>query len=107
MQQPAFLQEVGLAEFDEKKATWVAWGPVWEKIYAAFAARVEQWGPNAGKAVLLKEPDSVPPLATLMVAYFSLYVRHEGELPFSVYCKYGVEVASLRGIHFNMPRRSW
>ena len=36
------FQEVGLAEFDEKKVTWVSWGKVWEKIYAAFAERVEQ-----------------------------------------------------------------
>ena len=92
------FQEVGLATFDEKEKTWVSWGKAWEKIYAAFAERVEQSGPNAGKAVLLKDPDSVPPLATLMVAYFSRYVRHGGELPFSVYCKYGVEVASRCGI---------
>ena len=92
------FQEVGLAEFDKKKATWVSWGAAWEKIYAAFAKRVEQSGSNAGGTVLLKEPDSVPPLATLMVAYFSRYVHHGGELPFSIYCKYGVQVASRRGI---------
>ena len=91
------FQEVGLAEFDEKKATWVSWGKVWEKIYAAFAERVEQ-SSGLGLTVLLKDPDSVPPLATLMVAYFSLYVRHARGLPVAVYCKYGVEVASRRGI---------
>ena len=91
------FQEIGLAEFDEKKATWVSWGKVWEKIYAAFAERVEQ-SSGLGLTVLLKDPDSVPPLATLMVAYFSLYVRHARGLPVAVYCKYGVEVASRRGI---------
>ena len=95
------FQEVGLAEFDEKKVTWVSWGKVWEKIYAAFAARAEQmegvgvWGFAIDQ---LTKPEGVPPLATLMVAYFSLYVRHEGTLPVSVYCKYGVQVASRRGI---------
>ena len=91
------FQEVGLAEFDQKKATWVSWGSAWEKIYAAFAERAKQATSNYAVDTLTK-PDSVPPLATLMVAYFSRYVHHGGELPFSVYCKYGVEVASRRGI---------
>jgi len=95
------FQEVGLAEFDKKKATWVSWGAAWEKIYAAFDERAEQYEEaevtTCGVA-RLNEPESRPPLATLMVAYFSLYVHHGGELPFSVYCKYGVEVASRRGI---------
>ena len=95
------FQEVGLAEFDKKEKTWVSWGKAWEKIYAAFDERAEQYEEaevtTCGVA-RLNEPESRPPLATLMVAYFSLYVHHGGELPFSVYCKYGVEVASRRGI---------
>ena len=69
------FKEVGLAEFDEEEVTWVAWGPVWEKIYAVFAARAEQ-ATNAFAIEQLAKPDSVPPLATLMVAYFSRYVHH-------------------------------
>ena len=99
-QNPEKLKEL-VKEFDKKKATWVSWGSAWEKIYAAFAERAEQYKEaevTTGGVARLNEPESRPPLATLMVAYFSLYVHHGGELPFSVYCKYGVEVASRRGI---------
>lgn len=95
------LEKVGLVQFDKKEKTWVPWGPVWKKLYAAFAARAkahEEAGTLVGATVLLKEPESVPTLATLMVAYFAMYIRHEGKLDVSVYCKYGVEaVARAKG----------
>jgi hypothetical protein len=95
------FKEVGLAEFDEEKVTWVTWGSAWEKVYAAYDERAEQFMEaevTNGGITMLNEPESRPPLATAMVAYFALYIHHQGELPFSVYCTYGVEVASRRGI---------